>query len=285
VAGANAPERKIAQQAAAPMEAMLASAVASPLGVNDFWHLLAHPDEPRVARELLYLVADYLPQVFPDEVERGQAGSVVPLADDDPLAQRCGQLAQVLGVERFEACIGQNLSAAALALPGVTPRLLVDDAFAARATPAEFRFGVGRALTGVLTRSLYLSVLPPRSVELLLAAVVELFEKGFGSYLSQRREVEDLAKALNRALPRRLRKTLEEPARAYAGAQPVAAAAWYVASQRSAERAGLLLAGDVEAALSVLKGEKASRAVQADTLRFSVGPHLYEARRRLGLSI
>ena len=172
-----------------------------------------------------------------------------------------------------------------VALPGVPPKLVVDDAFAGAASPGEFRFAAGRALSGILSRSLYLSVLSPHSVELLMAAVVELFERGYSGYLGQRREVDELSKALNRAIPRRLRKSLEEPARAYASGQPVAAAAWYVASQRSGERAGLLLAGDVEAAVAVLGAEKASRAVQAEILRFSVGPHLYEARRRLGLSI
>jgi tetratricopeptide (TPR) repeat protein len=284
-AGREVPERKIAQQAAAPMEAMLGAAVASPLGVTDFWQLLAHHDEPKVARELLYLCADFLPQIFPNEVDRAASGSMLPVSEEDQLAQRCAQLARVLGVDRFETCIGQSLSASAVTLPGVPPRLVVDDGFAARASAAEFRFAAGRALAGVLTRSLYLSVLPPRSVELLLAAIVELYEKGFSGYLAQRREVEEISRALGRAIPRKLRKTLEEPARAYAAGQPVAAAAWYVASQRSAERAGLLLTGDVEAALAVLKAEKASRAVQADLLRFCVGPHLYEARRRLGLSI
>lgn len=284
VAGREVPERKLAQQAAAPMEAMLSSAVATPLGVSDFWHLLAHPDEPQTARELLYLIADFLPQIFPDDVERAASG-IMPIAEEDQLAQRCRQLAQVLGVERFETCIGQNLSASAVALPGVPPRLVVDEGFVTRASAAEFRFAAGRALAGILTRALYLSVLPPRNVELLLAATVELFEKGFAGYLAQRREVDEISRALSRALPRKLRKTLEEPARSYAAGQPVAAAAWYVASQRSGERGGLLLSGDVEAALTVLKAEKASRAVQADLLRFSVGPHLYEARRRLGLSI
>jgi hypothetical protein len=253
--------------------------------VHDFWQLLAHPDEPAVARELLLLVADFLPQIFPDDVERAFAGTLLPVNEDDALAERCGHLGQVLGVERFETCLGQNLSASMVALPGSPPKLVVDDAFGSSASPAEFRFAAGRALAAILSRSLYLSVLSPRTIELLMAAIVELFERGYSGYLGQRREVEELAKAVNRAVPRRLRKSLEEPARAYAAGQPVAAAAWYIASQRSAERAGLLLAGDVEAALSVLTREKASRSVQAEILRFSVGPHLYEARRRLGLSI
>jgi tetratricopeptide (TPR) repeat protein len=285
VAGKEVPERKIAVQATAPMEAMLASAVATPLGVSDFWSIVAHHDEPRPARELLFHVADLLPQIYPSEVERSLGRTFVSLNDEDQLAQRVGQLARVLGVDRFETCIGQNLSACMVTLPGVPPRLVVDDAFAAAASPAEFRFAAGRALAAVLTRSLYLAALAPRSVELLLATVVELFDKGYSGYLGQRVEAETLLRVVNRAVSRKLRKLLEEPARAYAAGQPVAAAAWYVASQRSGERAGLLLAGDLEAALAVLSREKAGRAVQAEMLRFSVGSRFYEARRRLGLSI
>jgi hypothetical protein len=115
--------------------------------------------------------------------------------------------------------------------------------------------------------------------------VAALFERGYGEYLNQAREVEELSRAVSRAMPRKARKILEEPARAYAAGQPVIFKNWYTATQRSGERSGLLLSGDVEASLSVLRHEKASRAVQAELLRFAVGPHLYEARRRLGLSI
>ena len=58
-----------------------------------------------------------------------------------------------------------------------------------------------------------------------------------------------------------------------------------IAASRSSERAGLLLSGDVAAVADCLRREKASDAVRADLLRFAVGPHLHEARRRLGLSI
>ena len=39
---------------------------------------------------------------------------------------------------------------------------------------------MGRSLADVLTGSIYLDALQPRTVELVLAAVVELFDRGFG---------------------------------------------------------------------------------------------------------
>lgn len=285
VAGREVPERKIAAQATAPMEAALSSAVATPLGVGDFWNLLAHPDEPQVARELLYLVADYIPAIVPHEVDVVTGGNIIPLAPGDRLADRCAQLAQVLGVDRLEVCLGKGRPSAIAALPGNPPRLVVDEGFATHSSAGEFRFAAGRALADILTRSLYLAALQPRTAELLLAAVASLFERGYGEHLNQAHEVEELSRAVGRVIPRKVRRVLEEPARAYAVGQPVIFKTWYTAAQRSAERAGLLLGGDVEAALAVLRQEKAPRSVQAELLRFTVGPHLYEARRRLGLSI
>jgi tetratricopeptide (TPR) repeat protein len=281
----DAPERKVAAQASAPMEASLSSAMATPLGVHDFWNLLAHSEEPQLARELLFLVADQIPILLPQELELlDGGGGIVPLSSDDPVASRCGRLAQVLGVSRIECCLGRRQPTFVGALPGTPPRLVVEESFADKAPAAEFRFAVGRALCRVLTRSLYLWALKPRSVQLLLAGVTSLFERGFGEH-ELGHEVEDLAKVINRSLPRKVRKMLEEPARSYAAGQSVNVKAWQVAARRSSERAGLLLAGDVEGALAVLVKEQTSKAVQAELLRFAVGPHLYEARRRLGLSI
>jgi len=90
---------------------------------------------------------------------------------------------------------------------------------------------------------------------------------------------------VTRAVPRRVRKTFEEPALSHGSAGPLSVSKWQRATERSAERVGLLLAGDVDAALRVLRAEKANRKLQAELLRFSVGPHISEARRRLGLAI
>lgn len=278
-------ERKIAEQARLAVEGSLSSATATPLTREGHWHLLAHSDEPPAARELLVAIADFLPQVMPEQLETSRQGSVIPLDPADALTARCSLLAGVLGIDRVDYCLGQDRLVAVEALPGPIPRLVVDERLAQRAPKAEFRFIVGRALAHVMTRSLYLNALSGRSVELVLAAVVELFDRGFGAYLGHGPELDELVKRINRAVPRRTRKSFEELALAHSSAGPLSVSKWQRAVERSAERVGLLLAGDVDAALRVLRSEKASQKLQAELLRFAVGPHLYEARRRLGLAI
>jgi cellulose synthase operon protein C len=283
IAGNDVPERKLADQISGPIEMALASAVATPLGVADYWHLLAHPDEPAAARELFYQVADFVPQIFAADMERFEVGEDV--FDDDPLSTRCARLAQVLGVKEFQCRIGHHHSGSVGAAPGNPPRIVVDERFAKRAKVPELHFAMGRALAEILSRSLYLQVLQHRTMEILLAAVVELFERGFGAYLGQPREVEELSKAVGRLMPRKQRKAVEEVAHQYAASPHGAIETWANAAQRSAERAGLLLSGDVGSALSVMSAGKGGQKAQTELLRFAIGPHLYEARRRLGLSI
>ncbi|PID38893.1 MAG: hypothetical protein CSA65_01465 [Proteobacteria bacterium] len=282
---ADSSEQKIAAQARLTVEAGLTSATTTPLGREGHWHLLAHPDEPQAARELLVAVADYLPQIVPEQLDDAHGGDIIPLDPEDALTSRCMLLAGILGVDKVEVCLGQQRGPGATALPGATPRLVVAERLASRASEPEFRFVVTRALVHVLTRSLYVAALPGRKVELILAAVVELFDRGFGAYLGHGPELDDLVRRINRAVPRRVRRSFEELARAHGSAGPLSIAKWHRASERSAERVGLLLCGDVKTALRVLRGEKASNKQQAELLRFVVGPHLYEARRRLGLSV
>ena len=68
--------------------------------------------------------------------------------------------------------------------------------------------------------------------------VAEPFERGFGEYLGTQRQVEEVARLINRAVPRKMKRTFEEPARSYAAGQPAAVEAWRMAAQRTAERGG-----------------------------------------------
>jgi tetratricopeptide (TPR) repeat protein len=284
VAGKDVPERKIAEQATVPMEASLSFVSATPLGVYDFWNLLAHPDEPPAARELLYLVADYIPMLFEPEMKAITIGSL-PLTTDHPLTLRCLKLAQVMGIDRLECYLSPSLPHFIEALPGGIYRIVLDEPFTHQASPGEFRFALGRALTGILTRSVYLWAIHPQSLQLLFAAVIGLFEKTLNDPRHPNKELEELTKLVNRVIPRKVRRAIEEIAKKHAASERLNIKEWADVARRSAERGGLLLSGDVEASLKVLRAERSSRAVQADLLRFVVGPHLYEARRRLGISI
>jgi hypothetical protein len=66
---------------------------------------------------------------------------------------------------------------------------------------------------------------------------------------------------LGKRLPRRARRALEEPARALAAsAAPLDLEAWRAAAAATADRAGLVLCGDVGSALAVLLREGGPRA-------------------------
>jgi cellulose synthase operon protein C len=67
------------------------------------------------------------------------------------------------------------------------------------------------------------------------------------------RPPEDLVRGIGKLLPRRARKALEEPARAVAALRPPPdLAAWRAAAAATADRAGLVLCGDLPTALTLL---------------------------------
>ena len=288
VAEQDVQERSVASRAAAAVEAALARPAPSRESIADMWHLVMHPGEPQVAPELLVLIGDQLPQILAAEVQRFEervAGNVelVRLTDSDPLGRICSQLARVMGVDGFQQWTGELPSLPAVVLPGAPPRLVLDHRLLERAPGGRVRFIIGRALAEVSTRSFYLSALEPAVTEQLFFALVELFVRGYAARLGRGRDAEELGRAVSKALPRKLRKKLEEPVRSYAELKPISATRWITAATRSAERAGVMVCGDAEAALLQLRDEQASAEVMGELLRFVVGPHLYEARRRLRL--
>jgi tetratricopeptide (TPR) repeat protein len=279
-------EGKIADQALMVAERALSGAISTPLTLEGYWQLLAHGDEPAEARELLYALADYLPVVFEAELSDSK-GIVIPLDPRDQIVGRCQLCARVLGVDEVDYAVGQKIAQPVMVLAAAKPRVVVEESFAANASDGRFRFWVGRALARVLCRSFYLDQLSPARIELLLASAVELYDRGYASYLGRQPEVDDLTKRLTRAIPRRVRKgRLEELARAYgARGENININRWLERAQRGANRAGLLLCGDVRVAVKELERSKASGSFRSKLLRFSVGPHFSEARRRLGLAI
>ena len=289
VASDEVPERPAAARAAAAVEAALESGRVTPEEtLEDLWHLVVYPGEPQVAPEVLAMLGDYLAQVFPQQLQRYEeritgGSELAQVSEQEPLGRQCQLVAQAMGVETYQCWTGELPAVPAVVLHGAVPRVVIDSRLAAQVTGGRLRFILGRALAEVVTRSFYLTLLDPATVELLFMATVELFVRGYATQLGRGREAEELSRKVSKALPRKVRKRLEEPARAYAEVKPIAATRWATTAGRSADRAGLLVCGDAEAALAQLRDERASQEVMGELLRFVVGPHLYEARRRLGL--
>jgi len=283
VGEATEAEQSIAEQSLLALPAALGPAAETPLTLEGHWQLLTDRDEPRAARELLAAISEYLPQVFSEELAVDERG-LIPLDPEDSITERCELLADVVGVESMQVFLGEEQESGVKVLPGVPPRLSLSRRVVGD-KGGGFRFVLGRALIKLLSRTFYLDLLSSHSVVGILAAAAELFDRGAAGYLAPGEEVDDLTRRLGRAIPRRARRALEEVAMAYSSEGPVKPETFKRAAQRSAERGGLLLCGDVAAAMSVLKAEEVHRKYQAALLHFAVGPHHYEARRRLGLAI
>ena len=286
--GGEQDERRASLAAVAELERRLAGTGATPVDPGDLLHLLAHPDEPDLLRELMRVLGDAVPAIYPAQVERAEPGATqkVPvkrLGRSDPMARQCHAMADLLGVQIKEVLMaplpGEQL---AVALPGAG-RLCLDPVRCTDLPGARVRFALGRALTRMYTRSLYLDLLTSQEVDLLLAAVAENFQRGYAGSRPDGPRVVELARAVGRALPRKIRKALEGPAGALAASPPSDAAAWARGARYMADRVGLVLGGDVVEAHATLAEERLGRETMAHLLRFAVSPHLIEARRRLGI--
>lgn len=154
--------------------------------------------------------------------------------------------------------------------PAVPYRILVGPDVARRTTLRERRFLAGRAMERLRSRSCLCELLPAAALSGWVAAAVHCVVPGARGLPAD----EVVVRQVGRALSRRARKALEGPARALAALGSIPdIASWQAAAAATADRAGLVLCGDVAAALGTLLGEGAPRvpkgeeAVRAATAR------------------
>jgi hypothetical protein len=126
---------------------------------------------------------------------------------------------------------------------------------ARRTTAREQRFLLGRLAARLRSRSCLAEELPP---EALVAWALAAAHAAVGGAPANDGRARQVAKALGR----RARKLLEQPAHALlSAASPPDAGAWRAAAARTADRLGLLLSGDVPTAIDMLLRDDAGRAL------------------------
>ena len=263
---------------------------ARPLTEGD-WLALRHPGERGPLSDVLALAGDALAEVaqLPAPArERGKA----PAA----LEQLLGELCSTIGVAPPALRPGGEGAELRLA-PGHSPVVYVGAELSQRQAPAEQRFLLARAAARLRAGSGLAVRLPPEALRELLAATLRQFAPA-DETLGAASAV--LVKAVGRALPRKVRKALEEPVRAVVAAGPLDLEAWRTALEATANRAGLLLAADVPAVLKVVLREAGgpkvggaaevaaavgARADLRDLLLFVGSREHLELRERLGLAL
>ncbi|MGC3998946.1 MAG: hypothetical protein QM767_16465 [Anaeromyxobacter sp.] len=209
-----------------------------PIGAAD-WELLRAAGDRGPLAELVAASGDVLASVLVDPRETRGA----PVRGDHPFRKVLAELARCLGApehELYAAPLGRLTVE-----PGDPAAVRVGADLAHRSTLREQRFLLGRAAARLRTRSALAEAFP-EGWSAALAAAVQQVAPGYGGL---GRPDEELVRRVAKALPRKVRKAIEEPARALAARTAPDLAGWRASAAATADRAGLVLCGDVGTAL------------------------------------
>jgi hypothetical protein len=164
----------------------------------------------------------------------------------------------------------------------------------------EQKFLIGRTVLGLLNRAAVLSKLSVNETADLLGNTVRIHVPAF-SALGRRSD--EQTKALRRAASRRALKALEEPAHSLQDVGPIQMEPLLSALQYSADRAGLLMCGDAQVAMTMVLREDPAfahsrvegreqleqavreRADLQVLMAFALSEEHFRLRTRLGLSL
>ncbi|MBZ4421502.1 Adventurous gliding motility protein K [Myxococcus sp. RHSTA-1-4] len=229
----------------------LAQEAREALTSTDVDSVLLHPGARGPMLEVLRAVGDQLEKVHPPSFD---IVGVNPKADklkpDSAVFKAMRAVAQVFGVEEFEAYQARR----GLAVLETTEPLSVciGQDVVRRFNAREQKFLLGRAALGLLNKAAVLAKLSQGETADLFGNSIRIHAPQF-SALGRRND--EAVKQLRKAYSRKALKALEIPASALGDAQKVELAPWLDALDYSADRAGLLMAGDVSVGLSMVLRE------------------------------
>ncbi len=212
------------------------------------WDLLRAPGDGGPLAEVVAIAGDAIAAAVatPDE-RRGE-----PLRADHPFRRVLAELSRALDAPAYEL-YGAHLGRLEIE-PGIPYPLRIGADLARHTTAREQRFLLGRIAVRLRARSCLAEILEPPA---LAAWALAAARCALGT------TEDDLALRVGRGLGRRARRALEGPARALLGAkQEPDAEGWRAAAARTADRAGLVLCGDVPTAVHLLLRDATGRALE-----------------------
>jgi cellulose synthase operon protein C len=258
-------------------------------------HQLLHPEARTPLTTVLRIIGDYLDKVVSWPAERYPLQRADRLKADHPIRQLCDRLAASLGVGELRVFSGRGSEL--VALPTSPPVLMVGPAALGAYPERAQRFLLGRLIGSISDRSQLGSLLDPSVMADVVGAALRLAHPRASVTLGPPNA--ELERKLARALPRKVRKQLEDMAPGPWCEPADGGADWLRSLSSSADRVGLVLAGDIAAALGAASsfghtpedgdGSPSSRVRQvpalADLCVFAVSEELFRLRAALGLAI
>ncbi|GEL68834.1 tetratricopeptide repeat protein [Myxococcus virescens] len=229
----------------------LAQEAREALTQTDVDSVLMHPGARGPLLEVLRAMGEHLEKVYPPNFE---IVGVNPKADrlkpDSAVYKAIRAVAQVFGVETFEAYQARR---GLTVLETTEPMsVCIGQDVVRRFNAREQKFLLGRAALGLLNKTAVLEKLSQGETADLFGSAIRLHAPQFGA-LGRRND--ESVKQLKRAFPRKALKALEMPAMSLGDAQKVDLAPWLEALDYSADRAGLLMCGDVAVGLGMVLRE------------------------------
>lgn len=206
--------------------------------------LLRPPEDQGPIAALFQAVGDVLGEALRQEPAEPREAARA----DHPFRRGLAEAGKALGAgdawELYPAGAGQLLVE-----PGERPAVRCGTDLARRTTAREQRFLLARVAARLRTRSSLAEVADEATLgEAVAAAVRQVVPAWSGTGVPP----EELVRRVGKLLGRRARKALDPAARALAAAGPPDLRSWRAAAAATADRAGLVLCGDVPTAVSLL---------------------------------
>lgn len=223
------------------------------LGEVDFSTLLYHPAARHPLTEVMRIVGDQVAKVYEPRLDAMGLGRSDRLKSDHAIHKLVKSLASVFGVEKFELYMGKR-GAQATTENTDPPSLVVGPDLLRRHT-REQRFLLGRAVFDLRNRLALARRLDPQQLADFLGNAIRVVAPGFDRL---GRPDPDATKRIRKAMSGRSIRQLEQLVPEINATRTFDLQAWREGTELSADRAGLLLAGDISAVLQLLFREDPS---------------------------
>jgi two-component system response regulator VicR len=253
---------------------------------TQLWRYLRHPYDSLEVGTLFALLAPAIEQIFPLQPEDLEVDPTMAVAEDElpeSFVRVRAYVAHMLGVSIPRVFVrpdfGHQIHIGALE----SPILLAGDEALISPERTELSFRLGRAMTYLLPgRALAAS----RPARLLKAAVLALFARLMPGVASDAPldQVAQVQAGLDLVAPEALSQAQEIIARITARSQSLNLSRWVRALGRTANRVGLLLCGDLPAAVRMARDSGTTEGID-DLIDFAVSDSFATLRSHTGLSI
>jgi hypothetical protein len=251
--------------------------------------------EDAAAGALLSALSPALTKLYPPDLEAYGLGTRdrLPTEANHPLRELANRIAAALDIHHFDLFLHRIRNRDISIEFGAHPALLVPATIMEK-DPATQAFLLARPMTQIARGFAAVEKLTPRELDVLLASAARIVKPDFGSGLTNEEFLNDQARRLQRAIPRKDRRLVKDAALAYSQVKRVKFDRWANAAHRAATRIALLLCDDldpiVQETRSRIPPEMQSDLVHLhtqpgylDALKFWASPAAMHLREHMGM--